>query len=54
LSFLGCNVRLMFPRLWAPFGNTTEVTNLPPLPKSHSGKYIMKSLKSSLLTSSCV
>ncbi|XP_014615159.1 PREDICTED: zinc finger protein 768-like isoform X1 [Polistes canadensis] len=32
----GCNVRLMFPRLWAPFGNTTEVTNLPPLPKSHS------------------
>ncbi|XP_003494657.1 fez family zinc finger protein 2-like isoform X1 [Bombus impatiens] len=32
----GCNVRLMFPRLWAPFGNATEVTNLPPLPKSHS------------------
>lgn len=27
----------MFPRLWAPFGNATEVTNLPPLPKSHSG-----------------
>lgn len=33
----GCNVRLMFPRLWAPFGNPTEVTSLPPLPKSHSG-----------------
>lgn len=39
ISFIsgGCNVRLMFPRLWAPFGNATEVTNLPPLPKSHSG-----------------
>ncbi|XP_015610533.1 zinc finger protein Gfi-1 isoform X2 [Cephus cinctus] len=32
----GCNVRLMFPRLWAPFGNANEVTNLPPLPRSHS------------------
>ncbi|XP_029052173.2 zinc finger protein 358-like [Osmia bicornis bicornis] len=32
----GCNVRLMFPRLWAPFGNPTEITSLPPLPKSHS------------------
>lgn len=34
----GCNVRLMFPRLWAPFGNAADVTSLPSLSKSHSGE----------------
>ncbi|KAK0092209.1 hypothetical protein PV326_001935, partial [Microctonus aethiopoides] len=33
----GCNVRLMFPRLWAPFNNTTDVTSLPSsLRKNHT------------------
>ncbi|XP_046426237.1 fez family zinc finger protein 2 isoform X2 [Neodiprion pinetum] len=32
----GCSVRLVFPRLWAPFANANEVTSLPPLPRSHS------------------
>ncbi|XP_034951474.1 zinc finger protein 70-like [Chelonus insularis] len=31
----GCNVRLMFPRLWEPFGNTS-VTTLPTLDKNSS------------------
>ncbi|XP_016841853.1 B-cell CLL/lymphoma 6 member B protein [Nasonia vitripennis] len=30
----GCDVRLMFPRLWAPFAKSNEVTSLPPFPKS--------------------
>ncbi|KAK0077832.1 hypothetical protein PV325_003400 [Microctonus aethiopoides] len=35
----GCNVRLMFPRLWAPFNNTTDVTSLPSsLRKNHTEK----------------
>ncbi|XP_046482620.1 uncharacterized protein [Neodiprion pinetum] len=34
----GCSVRLVFPRLWAPFANANEVTSLPPLPRSHSAQ----------------
>ncbi|XP_012289090.1 zinc finger protein Gfi-1b [Orussus abietinus] len=34
----GCNVRLLFPRLWAPFGGANEMTDLPPLPRSHSDR----------------
>ncbi|XP_058794096.1 zinc finger protein 316-like isoform X2 [Phymastichus coffea] len=30
----GCEVRLVFPRLWAPFGGANEVTNVPAFPKS--------------------
>ncbi|XP_063977155.1 zinc finger protein Gfi-1b-like isoform X1 [Diachasmimorpha longicaudata] len=31
-----CNVRLMFPRLWAPFGGNGDVTNLPSLGKNNT------------------
>ncbi|XP_008543428.1 zinc finger protein 547 [Microplitis demolitor] len=30
------NVRLMFPRLWAPFGTLTATTNLPSFGRNHS------------------
>ncbi|CAB0040172.1 unnamed protein product [Trichogramma brassicae] len=40
----GCDVRLMFPRLWAPFINANDaVTNLSPFPKSDPGKIACRS-----------